>query len=80
VIVRSLARARALRPELRERDAGDLVHALLSPELYRLLVADRGWKAERYAVWLTGVLVDQLLAPPPPRRRQVGAGDPEGSS
>jgi AcrR family transcriptional regulator len=63
VITRSLARAGALRPGLRERDAADLVHALLSPELYRLLVVDRGWKAERYERWLTTMLVDQLLAP-----------------
>ena len=42
-IARSLARAGALRPGLRERDAADLIHALMSPELYRLLVIDRGW-------------------------------------
>jgi hypothetical protein len=56
-----LARAHALRPELRERDAGDLIHALLSPELYGLLVVDRGWPAERYERWLTETLVAQLL-------------------
>ena len=60
-IARSLARARALRPGLRERDAADLIHALMSPELYRLLVVDRGWAPERYEQWLGGVLVDQLL-------------------
>lgn len=60
-IARSLARARALRPELRERDAADVIHALLSPELYRLLVVDSGWKAERYEWWLTSTLVEQLL-------------------
>jgi len=65
VITRSLARAGALRPGLRERDAADLVHALLSPELYRLLVVDRGWKTERYERWLTATLVEQLLAPAP---------------
>jgi AcrR family transcriptional regulator len=65
IIVRSLARAGALRPELRERDAADLVHALLSPELYRLLVVDRGWKVDRYERWLAGVLIDQLLPPGP---------------
>ena len=64
VIARSLARAGALRPELRERDAADLIHALMSPELYRLLVIDRGWKPERYHRWLTSLLVDQLLPPP----------------
>ncbi|HEX6658802.1 MAG TPA: helix-turn-helix domain-containing protein [Ilumatobacter sp.] len=62
-IARSLARAGALRPKLRERDAADIVHALLSPELYGLLVVDRGWPPARYETWLTETLVDQLLAP-----------------
>ena len=61
VIARSLARAGALRPELRERDAADIVHTLMSPEVYRLLVLDRGWKPERYERWLTATVVDQLL-------------------
>jgi len=60
-VARALARAGALRPELRERDAGDLIHALASPELYGLLVVDRGWLPERYERWLTETLVDQLL-------------------
>ena len=63
LIARSLARARALRPELRERDAADVVHALMSPEVYKLLVLDRGWKPERYQRWLTEILIDQLLPP-----------------
>jgi hypothetical protein len=57
-----LARTRALRPKLRERDAGDIIHALLSPEVYGLLVVDRGWPPERYEAWLTQTLVDQLVA------------------
>jgi TetR/AcrR family transcriptional regulator, regulator of autoinduction and epiphytic fitness len=61
-IARSLARARALRPKLGERDAGDIIHALLSPEVYGLLVVDRGWPSERYEAWLTQTLVDQLMA------------------
>ena len=60
-IARSLARAGALRDGMRERDAADVIHALLSPELYRLLVIDRGWTTERYQPWLTKTLVDQLL-------------------
>jgi AcrR family transcriptional regulator len=63
VIARSLARAAALRPELRERDAADVIHALMSPELYRLLVLDRGWKTERYQRWVAAILADQLLPP-----------------
>ena len=61
MIARSLARAGALRPELRERDAADVIHALMSPELYRLLVVDRGWKADRYERWLVTTLQGQLL-------------------
>jgi AcrR family transcriptional regulator len=60
-IARSLARSGGLRPGLRERDAADVIHALLSPELYRLLVVDRAWKADRYERWLAGTLEDQLL-------------------
>ena len=63
VIARSLARTGALRPEVKERDAADVIHALLSPELYRLLVLDRSWRPERYERWLTTTLADQLLPP-----------------
>jgi len=62
-IARALARAGALRPGLRERDAADLIHALMSPELYRLLVIDRGWSPARYERWLAQTLADQLTTP-----------------
>ena len=54
--------AGVLRPGLRERDAADLIHALMSPELYQLLVINRGWAPARYERWLVSVLVDQLTA------------------
>jgi AcrR family transcriptional regulator len=60
-IARSLARAGALRPGLRERDAADIIHALMAPEVYRLLVVDRRWSPERYEGWLAQVLISQLL-------------------
>jgi len=63
-IARSLARAGALRPKLRERQAADIIHALMSPEVYRLLVGDRGWTPGQYEQWLKGILIDQLLPPP----------------
>jgi AcrR family transcriptional regulator len=59
-IARSLARARALKPGLRERDAADLIHALMSPEVYRLLVDERGWTPKRYEQWLATTLAQQL--------------------
>lgn len=69
-IARSLAQAGALRPALTEREAADIIHALMSPEVYRLLTGDRGWAPERYERWLTGILIDQLL--PPPTRHPSG--------
>jgi len=60
-LARSLARSGALRHPLRERDAADIIHALASPEVYGLLVLDRGWSADRYETWLRGILTDQLL-------------------
>ena len=60
-IARSLARSGALRPELRERDAADIIHALASPEVYGLLVLDRGWSGERYERWIASTLAGQLL-------------------
>jgi AcrR family transcriptional regulator len=75
-IARSLARARALRPGLRERDAADLIHALMSPELYRLLVVDRGWAPGRYEQWLVRTLTEQLISTSRPRvGENVGVDD-----
>jgi AcrR family transcriptional regulator len=60
-IARSVARSGQLREGLRERDAGDIIHALASPEVYGLLVVDRGWSGERYEKWLANLLIQQLL-------------------
>jgi AcrR family transcriptional regulator len=62
LIAAALARAGALRAGLKEHDAADVIHALMSPELYWLLVMDRGWARERYEKWLAEVLIAQLLA------------------
>ncbi|OLT14444.1 TetR family transcriptional regulator [Pseudonocardia sp. CNS-139] len=61
LIARSLARSGALRPTVSEADAADIIHALMSPEVYQLLVTDRGWPPKRYEQWLTQILIDQLL-------------------
>jgi hypothetical protein len=34
---------------------------LVLPEIYRTLVIERGWTAERYETWLAGALTAQLL-------------------
>ncbi len=63
-IARLLDRAGALQPGLKERDAADVIHALMSPELYRLLVIDRGWTPGRYEKWLAQALAAHLLSDP----------------
>jgi AcrR family transcriptional regulator len=60
-VTAALARAKALRGGLGARDAGDIVHALASPELYHLLVVDRAWPPDRYERWLADALAAQLL-------------------
>ncbi|MBV9284637.1 MAG: TetR/AcrR family transcriptional regulator, partial [Acidimicrobiia bacterium] len=50
----------ALREGLEKRDAADLIHALMSPEVYRLLVVDKRWSPQKYEQWLAATLVQQL--------------------
>ena len=50
--MRALGRRKELAAGLTVREAEDRVHALMSPEVYRLFVVDRGWSAERYRQWL----------------------------
>jgi AcrR family transcriptional regulator len=60
-VATALTKAKALRPGLRAQDAADIIHAIASPELYRLLVVDRSWSPDRYRRWLADTLVGQLL-------------------
>lgn len=73
MFARALARSRNLRADLRESDAADVIHALVSPEMYRLLVIDRSWTTERYENWLTSALIDQLLPRPASARAIEGS-------
>ena len=61
-VATALLRSGALRPGLRARDAADIIHAMASPELYRLLVIDRQWTTDRYERWLAETLAGQLLS------------------
>jgi AcrR family transcriptional regulator len=60
-IVQALHRDGRLRAGLSADEAGDIVHALMSPEVYRLLVIGRGWAPARYQRWAADALVQQLL-------------------
>jgi AcrR family transcriptional regulator len=57
-----LADAGALRPGLDSARARDLLWALTSPELYQLLVIERGWSPDEYESWLATAITDALLA------------------
>jgi len=51
----------SLRPGLTGKQAADRYGALLSPELYHLLTAERRWTARQYASWVTELLDHDLL-------------------
>jgi AcrR family transcriptional regulator len=59
-VVRELGRRGALRSDLDEATAVDIVWAVNSPQLYRVF-ADAGWAPERWRGWLHETLADQLL-------------------
>ena len=59
-----LADLGVLRPGLDVDGAADVIWALASPQVYRLLVARRGWTPERWEAWLLDSLRGQLLAGP----------------
>ena len=70
-LARSLARKRALRQELSEMQAADIIWAIATTRTYRALVHERGWTADQYRRWLADLLVGALLindsTPPQPR-------------
>lgn len=67
-VAHALAEQAALRPGLDVDTATDIIWALASPQLYRLLTVDRGWSSERWEAWLRDSLTIQILArhPLPP--------------
>ena len=81
-LTRNLARLGALRNDLTERRAADIVYAIMSPETYRLLVLDRRWSVRRYEEWLYPTMCEQLLERPTSsgERPGVWAGAPRRPS
>jgi AcrR family transcriptional regulator len=59
-IVGHLAETGCLPDGLALERARDIVWALISPEMYDLLVTDRGWTPEQYEHWLAQALTDAL--------------------
>src|SRR4249919_259148 len=65
-IVEILHSNNALRPGLDVARATDIMWTLNHPNLYRLLVVDRGWAVALYEEWVADAFCSQLL---PPRSR-----------
>lgn len=60
-----LAELDALAPGVIRKQARDLVWTLISPEVYRMLVLERGWPGRGYEQWLTASLTAALLRDSP---------------
>jgi AcrR family transcriptional regulator len=61
-IVAALAGTGALDPGLDKAEAADMVYALLSPDVHRILTVERGWPADRYERWIARSLATLLPA------------------
>ena len=61
-IVAALVKRGALDPRLKSSEAADFVYLLMSPDTYRLLTIERGWKPEKFEKWLAHTLCSTLLA------------------
>jgi AcrR family transcriptional regulator len=66
IIVESLAEKNALRPGLSVDRAADILWTLNHPNLWQLLVGERGWTPEEHEQWWSDIACAQLLKP---RRR-----------
>ncbi len=58
-----------LRPEVSADEARDVLWTYNSPQLYELLVMQRGWAPDRYGRWVADALIAALL---PQTRRRSG--------
>jgi AcrR family transcriptional regulator len=60
-IVESLRSKRSLRPGLDVDRATDLLWTLNHPDLWHLLVGERGWTPDQYEQWFGDIVCQQLL-------------------
>jgi AcrR family transcriptional regulator len=69
-IIATLDRTGALAPGLDATRATDLLWTMNHPDLWLLLVGQRGWSPDEFETWLGDTAVTQLLGPRSPRRRR----------
>jgi AcrR family transcriptional regulator len=68
--VAHLAESRQLNPSVTPGEARDILWTFTARDIYRLLVVERGWSADRYQQWLEQALVSTLGAPKRPRGKR----------
>jgi AcrR family transcriptional regulator len=73
VIVESLAKKKALRASLDVTRATDILWTLNNPDVWLLLVGERGWTPEQFERWFGDMICAQLLRYPE-RREPAPAG------
>jgi AcrR family transcriptional regulator len=61
-VVKGLQARKALRRGLGERRASDILWTLNHPDVWLLLVGERGWTPEQYETWFRETACAQLLA------------------
>jgi len=61
-LIASLHEQGVLRSGLSFEEATDVLWALTSYDVYRMLVVEQSWEPERYETWLAQLLVEHLLA------------------
>jgi AcrR family transcriptional regulator len=62
-LMASLREQGLLRPGLSFEEATDVLWALTSYDLYRMLVVEQRWEPGSYETWLAQLLIEQLLQP-----------------
>lgn len=62
-LIAYLHEKRALRHDLPSEEATDVLWALTSYDLYRMLVVEQHWSPEHYETWLAQLLIQHLLQP-----------------
>lgn len=68
MVVKSIQRSGALRPGLTARQATDILWTLHHPDVWMLLVEQRGWSPASYESWLAEASCAQLLGTPSSRQ------------
>jgi AcrR family transcriptional regulator len=64
-LTEQLADKQALRVGLSVDEAADIIFTLVSPEVYQLVTAERGWTPAQWQRWITDTLTETVLSPRP---------------